>query len=260
MTSRKEISSVHGTSISQPGQEEQWKAPLLQTKSAACGKGFWAALLQWPSIWPEGHTWKLRLTKVESHEMVFDHGILLPAHLTLVKRFWLAIPAKRSPSSFWKLLQALHRWWTIPANITFGLPGPLTGVMEAQHVSPQRPREADKAVSVGTVLGKYKAAPTSCRQHLVPSLACVENPQDCPCLNPSLCAYPGAWKLRIATSENLLLANAIDKTGQGFFCPDSVVAGKCPILSVLTNSLRFFFTPFRKHPQSSALGFRMNCS
>lgn len=55
-----------------------------------------------------------------------------------------------------------------PANITFGLYGALT---EAQWVPPQRPREVDKGVSVEMVLEKDKAAPNSCRQHLVPSLA-----------------------------------------------------------------------------------------
>lgn len=55
-----------------------------------------------------------------------------------------------------------------PPNITFGLYGAPT---EAQWVSLHRPREVDKGVSVGMVLGKDKAAPTPCRQHLVPSLA-----------------------------------------------------------------------------------------
>lgn len=69
-------------------------------------KGFWAALLQWPSMWPEGHTWKLRLTKVKNYEMVFDRGILLPAHLTLVKKVLAGYP--RKTESF-LLLKALAR-------------------------------------------------------------------------------------------------------------------------------------------------------
>lgn len=54
-----------------------------------------------------------------------------------------------------------------PANITFGLYGAPT---EAQWVSPQRPSEVDKDVSVGMTLRKAEAAPSLCRQHLVPSL------------------------------------------------------------------------------------------
>ena len=188
VTSRKEISSVHGTWVSQSGQEQQWKASLLHAECAGCGKDFWAARLQWSSKWPEGHTWNLRFTKFESHEIVFGRGNLILGRLALIKKILLAIPAKQSPSSFGKLLLWLHRWWTIPVNITFGIPGPLPGATEVQHVSAQRPRQVDNAVSVGMVFGKYKAAPTSCRQYSVPSLACVENPEDCSCLTPSFCA------------------------------------------------------------------------
>lgn len=84
--------------------------------------------------------------------------------------------------------------------------------------------------------------------------------QTAPCPLSSLCELPRLpllkpislclircmkIKKKIATSENLLLANAFNKTGQ-VFCPDSVVAWKCPILSLLTKYLRRGFYPILK--------------
>lgn len=95
-----------------------------------------------------------------------DHGILLPACLT--QEVLAGCPSKTKSLLLWKTLAGTTQMVDFPAGITSGLYGAFT---EAQWVSPQRPREGDKGVSVGKVLGKYKVAPTSCRQHLVPSLA-----------------------------------------------------------------------------------------
>lgn len=107
------------------------------------------------------------------------------------------------------------------------------------HNEVHRPRERDKGVSVGKVLGKYKAAPTSRRQHLVPSLPEWRLPK-LPLLNfIPLCL--------IAASENYLQTPLI-KLVRGFSVQIlfSIIAGKCPILLVLTLRSFIFFkkTPF----------------
>lgn len=71
-------------------------------------------------------------------------------------------------------------------------PGELSGVLEAKHVFPQRSREADKAGPVRPLLEKYKAAPTSCKQHLVPSLVCVDNPKTAKIFMSRFCC---CWKM-----------------------------------------------------------------
>lgn len=167
-------------------------------------------------------------------------------HLWL-KRFWMPVPAKPSPSFFGKLLQGLHRCWT------FLQMSPLDFLVHSQRHNGSLPKGQGKWTREG--MGKDKAAPTSCRQHLVPSLAWVETPKTALALLHLPVSNGYLWKL---------LANAIDKTSQGFFCPDSVFYYCWKISHYFSFALKtlFFFliTPFWKHPQNSALGFRMNCS
>lgn len=159
MTSRKEISSVLGTWVSQPGQEEQCRSSLLHSNLLPVVR---AALLQ-PGIY----------LKVKAHwSWKLWAGL---CSWIWLKGFWVAVPAKPSPSFFGKLLQGLHRLWTF----LFGLYGALT---EAQGVSPQRPREVDKSRN-GEGQGYtnlLQTAPCSLSNQSGDSL-------NCPCLIPSLC-------------------------------------------------------------------------
>lgn len=98
-------------------------------------------------------------------------------------------------------------------------PGELSSVVEAKYVFPQRPREADKAGPVRLILGKYKAAPTSCRQHFVPSLVCVDNPKTAKIFMSRFCY---CWKMSKSFSFDQFLKifyyffNSISKTSTKF--------------------------------------------
>lgn len=149
------------------------------------------------------------------------------------------------------------------ANI-FRLAHPLTGVMEAQHLSSEA-KESRQGCIHRNGLGEVQGYTNLLQAAPCPLSGLCGEPSRLHLFNSIPLCLTRCMKIKdkknpLATSKMLLLVPAFDKAGQGIFYTDPVVAGKCPVNSVLTNSLRLFFSPFQKHPQSFAFGFRMNCS